>query len=172
MKDQKGATLIELIVVMVIIAIAATLTVPGIGTQIQRYRLKTSAREVANFLLETRTEALKSADFTTPVYYRAYFDQTAGTFVRQKYQGGTWVNDSAVKSLHSGVSINLLANTDGYFKPDGSLLIDTYDEIPENGTEESDPVQLKVQLQNVRGQHYQVSLYSLTGMTEVQEGWN
>jgi len=27
-------------------------------------------------------------------------------------------------------------------------------------------------LQNAKGDHYQVNLYSLTGTTDIQEGWN
>jgi len=172
--NEKGVTLIELIVVMVIIGIMAVLTVPNIGRQLQRYRLKTAAREISNYLLETRTEAIKNGDFTNPVYFRVSFNQSNGTYVRQRYQGGAWVDDGAAKTLPAKVSIGALspsAINSRYFKPDGSNVLDS-DGDPTNDLYDDTPVTLKIQLQNGRGDRYQVNLYSLTGMTEAQEGWN
>jgi prepilin-type N-terminal cleavage/methylation domain-containing protein len=172
--NKKGVTLIELIVVMVIIGIMAVLTVPNIGRQLQRYRLKTAAREISNYLLETRTEAIKNGDFTNPVYFRVSFNQSNGTYVRQRYQGGAWVDDGAAKTLPAKVSIGALspsAINSRYFKPDGSNVLDS-DGDPTNDLYDDTPVTLKIQLQNGRGDRYQVNLYSLTGMTEAQEGWN
>jgi len=172
--NKKGITLIELIVVMVIIGIMAVLVVPNIGSQLQRYRLKTSAREISNFLLQARTEAIKNADFTNPKYYRVVFDQGNGTYRMQKFEAGSWVDDGGIKTLPANISIGQLIPSDinsRYFKPDGSNVLDS-DGDPTNDIYDDTPVTLKIRLQNGRGDRYQVNLYSLTGMTEAQEGWN
>ena len=166
--------MIELVVVMAIITITAVLTVPNIGRQIQKYRLKTGTREMANYILETRTEAIKNGDFTNPVVFRLNFNQTNGTYVRQKYQGGAWANDGTAKSLPTHVTIGSLYPSDintRYFKPDGTSVLDLNTD-PNDDLYDSAPVTLKIQLQNAKGDHYQVNLYSLTGTTDIQEGWN
>jgi prepilin-type N-terminal cleavage/methylation domain-containing protein len=172
--NKKGITLIELIVVMVIIGIMAVLTVPNIGRQLQRYRLKTAAREISNHLLETRTEAIKNADFANPVVYRVVFDSTLGTYTRQKYQSGSWANDGPAKTLPTNITIAKMDPTDintRYFRTDGSSVRDTNTDPIDDQFDDA-PQTLRIQLQNTRGDHYQVNLYSLTGMTEAQEGWN
>jgi len=172
--NHKGATMLELVTVMVIIAITAVLVVPNIGRQIQKYRLKTATREMANYILETRTEAIKNGDFTNPVCFRVTFDRYAGTYVRQKYQGGAWADEGTAKTLPTHVTIASFSpdtiNT-RYFKSDGTSVLDL-DTDPTNDLYDSAPVTLKIQMQNAKGDHYQVNLYSLTGTTDIQEGWN
>ncbi len=171
MRNRRGTTLIELIVVMVIIGIAATLTLPAIGKTIQHYRLKTAARDVSNYILETRAEAVKNADTTSPVYFRMVFTQT--TYKRQKYQGSSWGDDGSAKDLPSCVSISSTTNTNHYFKSDGTLVLDyPVDQIPETGNEPDTAFQIVIQLINGKQQKYQVTVNSLTGTTQVREGWN
>jgi hypothetical protein len=63
-----------------------------------------------------------------------------------------------------------------YFRPDGSMVCDTQilgnkGWVPEDGFENPVPVVSKIRLKNAKKNQYQVSLYSETGLTEVQEGW-
>jgi prepilin-type N-terminal cleavage/methylation domain-containing protein len=179
--NRKGTTLIELIVAMCIVAIAAAFTVPGMGRQIQKYRLKTGAREVANFLLEARTEAIKKGDLENPVAYRVVFNTTGNSFKRQIYQSGSWSDEIAYRNLPTNITIGGLSpspsgvsSTDSslrYFRPDGTLVLDLNSD-PTDDQYDSAPVTVKIQLQSRRGDRYQVSFYSLSGMTEISEGWN
>jgi prepilin-type N-terminal cleavage/methylation domain-containing protein len=179
--NRKGVTLIELIVVVCIVGITAALTVPGMGRQVQKYRLKSGAREVANFILETRTEAIKKGDVENPVAYRVVFNTSGNSFKRQVYQSGSWSDEIAYRSLPAKITIGGLSpspsgvsSTDSsfrYFRPDGSFVLDMNTD-PTDDQYDSTPVTVKIQLRNGRGDRYQVSLYSLSGMTEISEGWN
>jgi prepilin-type N-terminal cleavage/methylation domain-containing protein len=171
--NRRGTTLAELLIVMAIIGIGATLTVPNMGKQIARYRLKTAAREISNFLLETRAEAVKNSDIDNPRYYRVFFSQAAGTYVRQRYESASWANDGVSKTLTTNVTIaSLVPSTinDLYFTSEGSLLRDV-DGNPANLIFDNAPVEGKIRLRNSRGDQYQVVLFSASGLTEIQEGW-
>ena len=172
--SNKGATMLELVVAIAIVAITAVLVVPNVGRQIQKYRLKAATREMANYILETRTEAIKNGDFTNPVVFRVTFNQGNGTYVRQKYQGGVWADEGTAKTLPTNVTIGSLSPDDvntRYFKSDGTSVLDL-DTDPTNELYDAAPMAFKIQLQNSKGDHYQVNLYSLTGTTDIQEGWN
>lgn len=66
--NKKGITLLELIIVLVIIAIGATLLVPGIGRWIPNYRLRGATRDVVSTL---RTAQMKA--ISTNTEYRVRF---------------------------------------------------------------------------------------------------
>jgi Tfp pilus assembly protein FimT len=178
--NQRGTTLGELLMVIAIIGIVAVLTVPNIGKQIARYRLKTTAREISNFIQETRTEAIKNADIENPVSFRVVFDSTLGTYTRQKYQSGSWANDGPVKTLPDTITIGNLSPTDintRYFRTDGSSVLDLLNNTtglidPTDDVFDAAPVTLRIQLRNARNNRYEVNLFSLTGLTEIKEGWS
>ncbi len=50
--NKKGITMLEVIVVLVVMGITSVLVVPGVGRVVGRYRLKTAARELSNFMLD------------------------------------------------------------------------------------------------------------------------
>jgi type II secretory pathway pseudopilin PulG len=177
--NTRGTTLGELLIVIAIIGVVAVLTVPNIGKQIARYRLKTAAREISNFLQETRTEGIKNADIENPVSFKVVFDSTAGTYTRQKYQSGAWANDGPAKTLPATITIGHLSPTDintRYFRTDGSSVLDLVNTAtgltdPTDEVFDAAPVTLRIQLQNTRNDHYEVNLFSSTGLTEIKEGW-
>jgi type IV fimbrial biogenesis protein FimT len=99
---ERGVTLIELIVVMVIIAMGAVLLAPNIGAWIPNYRLKSAARDVTSAL---RTAQMKAISNNTQ--YHVSFNSGAGTFILQ-YQdtGGNWIDDGSSQKLPQGVAIS------------------------------------------------------------------
>jgi prepilin-type N-terminal cleavage/methylation domain-containing protein len=71
--NRKGVTLIELVVVMVIIAIAAVFFVPNIGAWLPNYRLRSTARDIVSTMRTAQMKAVSSN-----VEYRVYFHFDAG----------------------------------------------------------------------------------------------
>jgi len=100
--NQRGVTLIELIIVMVIIAIGAALTAPNIGGWLPNYRLRSATRDVASIL---RLAQIKAVSSNTP--YRVAFDTVNESYILQ-YQdtGGGFVTDGGTQSLPTGVKFN------------------------------------------------------------------
>jgi prepilin-type N-terminal cleavage/methylation domain-containing protein len=83
MINHKGITLIELIVVMVIIAIGATLMVPSIGAWLPNYRLRSGARDVVSTLRFAQMKAVSTnipygVVFDDANSYQLYYQSTAG----------------------------------------------------------------------------------------------
>ncbi len=97
-KNQKGITLIELVVVMVIIAIGAVLLVPNIGTWIPNYRLRSATRDVVSIL---RTAQMKAV--STNSIYGVAFDANACQLYRSS--GGLQPEGGPI-TLPSGVQFN------------------------------------------------------------------
>jgi len=58
--NQKGVTLIELIVVIVIIGIMGVLMVPNIGGWLPNYRLRSAARDIASTLRVAQMKAVSN----------------------------------------------------------------------------------------------------------------
>jgi general secretion pathway protein H len=100
--NQRGMTLIELIIVMVIIAIGATLTAPNIGGWLTNYRLRSATRDVVSIM---RVAQMKAVSNNTS--YRVAFDTVNESYIIQ-YQdtGGAWVTEGGPQTLPTGVKFN------------------------------------------------------------------
>jgi len=100
--NQKGITLLELIVVMVIIAIGAVLIAPNIGAWLPNYRLRSATREVVSIM---RVAQIKAVSNNTS--YRVVFDTANDNYIIQ-YQdtGGGWLTEGETQSLPTGVKFN------------------------------------------------------------------
>ncbi len=98
--NKKGVTLIELIIVMVIIAIGATLLVPAIGAWIPQYRLRSAARDIVSTMRTAQMRAVSSN-----LEYRVSFTTgNPNSIVLQRNSGG-WSNDGAPQTLPTGVEV-------------------------------------------------------------------
>jgi prepilin-type N-terminal cleavage/methylation domain-containing protein len=116
--QQKGFTLIELIVVMGIMGILATIAVPTFQNYIRNQNLKTAARGITSDFFATREKALSEN-----VRYRITFDQASNsyTIARGTYSGTPYV-DQQTKSMTSyAPSIQLNADQVVYFQTRGTV---------------------------------------------------
>jgi type IV fimbrial biogenesis protein FimT len=119
--DREGVTLIELAVVFVIIAIVTGLLIPNIGAWLPNYRLRSATRDIVSNMRTAQMRAISSH-----IQFRVNLDDAdigVGRYVVQ-YQStaGIWINDGAVQSLPTGISItaNTLPGKHAAFNPNST----------------------------------------------------
>jgi len=117
MKSQKGVTLLELIIVMVIIAIGATLTAPGISSWIPHYRLRSATRDIASTMRIAQMKAISNN-----LTHEVFFDPPNRSYRLQYTTGGVTILDGAVQVLSNGFQLNTtFAGNIATFRPDSTI---------------------------------------------------
>jgi len=98
--NQKGLTLLELIVVWIIVTIAVMLLLPRIITWSQNYRLRKATRDIASVLRTVQAEAVSNN-----AEYRVCLDTGAGSYVIHRSSEGKWVQEGGLHALPPGIRI-------------------------------------------------------------------
>jgi prepilin-type N-terminal cleavage/methylation domain-containing protein len=113
--NKKGVTLIELIVVMVIITICATLTVPSISSWMRNYRLRSATRDLVSIL---QTAKMRASIYNFE--YRVNFsgDLKAFQLVRGSAPSGsaTWTPEGPNYLLPNGVNLQINGTMDNFIQ--------------------------------------------------------
>ena len=143
---KKGVTLIELIVVMVIIGIAAVLIAPNIGAWLPNLRLRSAARDIVSTM---RTAQMKAV--STNLAYQVLFTLPSNYILQYQNTGGVWVNEGVTQTLPPGVSISAITipGNNAVFNP--------------NSTSSSG----SVTLQNSKGTQRRLTLTPSTGRVTI-----
>ncbi len=121
--DKRGISSLELAVVMALIAIMATFTIPYLGSWLKHYRVVGASREVASTLQEARIKAISNnrewrlvVDIDGNLYWLEQGDKVTGS--------GTWTPMGGNKTLPKGISITVDSYTTGQhaiqFNPSGT----------------------------------------------------
>jgi len=115
--NKKGVTLIELIVVFVIIAIAAALIAPNIGGWLPRYRLRSSTRDIVSTMRDAQMKAVSRR-----LQYQVDFNVGTNSYILQYTSGGLVFNDGPVQTAPSGITVNIANLPAGIalFNPDST----------------------------------------------------
>lgn len=115
MKNQKGVTIIELVVVFVIIAIGAVLTVPSINAWIPNYRLRSATRDIVSVMRIAQMKAVANN-----LQYRLSFIPPDSYVIQYQTTGGTWIDDGEMKKLPSGIQLNTTFGNNISFLPNST----------------------------------------------------
>jgi prepilin-type N-terminal cleavage/methylation domain-containing protein len=116
--QQKGFTLIELIIVMGIMGILATIAVPTFQNYIRNQNLKTAARGITSDFFATRERALSEN-----VRYRITFDQAGNsyTIARGTAAGAPYVDQQTKLMTSYAPYIKVDADQVVYFQTRGTV---------------------------------------------------
>jgi type IV fimbrial biogenesis protein FimT len=149
--NQKGITLIELVVVLVIIAIMAGLLAPNIGAWLPNYRLRSATRDIVSTMRTAQMRAVSNN-----VQYRVNFNVieigAANSYVLQRDSGaGVFVNDGAVQILPTGITIS------SNLFPAGRVVFNS------NSTSSGG----SITLENTKGATRSISLTTVTGRVSI-----
>jgi prepilin-type N-terminal cleavage/methylation domain-containing protein len=147
--NKKGVTLIELIVVFVIIAIGAALTIPNMGSWIQSYRLRSATRDITSNLRVAQMRAVSNN-----LNYQVSFDVGARTYILRRNSGGLWVDEGTAQTLPTGITIATDFGNTLTFNPNSST---------------TPGVTATVTLQNTKGTQRFVRVLSSTGKITILE---
>ena len=148
---QKGFTLIELVVVLVIIMAGAGLLVPNIGVWLPNYRLKSAARDIVSAMRTAQIRAI-----STSLQYRVNFNAdevgAGNSFILQKNSGGGWANDGAIQTLPVGITVDIdqLPGGRALFNPNSTATAGS------------------ATLQNTMGAQKKISITSATGRVRIE----
>jgi len=100
--NKRGISTMELAVVLALIAIMATMTIPYLGSWLKHYRVVGAARQITSTLQEARIKAVSNNR-----EWRVKFDQSNGTFWLEQGDlvsgSGTWTQLGGVLALPRGV---------------------------------------------------------------------
>ena len=144
--NQKGVTLLELIVVFVIIAIGAALTTPNIGGWMTNYRLRSATRDVISTM---RVAQMKSVSHN--LRYQISFDIPNRSYILQYLNtGGIPVSDGAAQTLPTGVQFNTTFGNTASFFPNATST---------NGN---------ITLNNTKGTTKRIQLLGTTGRVKIE----
>jgi prepilin-type N-terminal cleavage/methylation domain-containing protein len=121
--NKKGVTLIELIVVFVIIAIAAALAAPNIGGWLPRYRLRSATRDIVSTMRDAQMKAV-----TYRMQYQVDFTVGTDSYRLRHTSAGLLLDDGPVRQAPSGITINIAS------LPGGRALFDPSSTCPNGGT--------------------------------------
>lgn len=101
MGNQKGVTLIELVIIIVIISIGATLMVPGIGSWLPHYHLRKASREIASTMRLGQMKAISNN-----LTYWVAFDPANHSYILQYDSGGLIINEGDAQKLRDGIRLD------------------------------------------------------------------
>lgn len=115
--DNKGVTLVELIIVMIIIAIGAALVAPGVSSWIPHYRLRNAARDIASTMRVAQMRAISNN-----LTYQIAFNPGNKSYILQFQNSGGLVNDGDPQVLSSGFQLNTTRGDNTFqFRPDSTI---------------------------------------------------
>ena len=149
--NQRGVTLIELVVVFIIIAIGAGLLAPNIGAWLPNYRLRSATRDIVSTMRTAQMRAISNN-----IQYRVNFNTSevgaANSYILQLNNGGVWVNDGAIQTLPVGITMNIdqLPAGRALFNPNSTSTAGS------------------ATLQNTKGAQKKISITSATGRVRIE----
>jgi len=149
--NQKGVTLIELVVVILIIAIGAVLLAPNIGAWLPNYRLRSATRDIVSAMRAAQMRAVSNN-----IQFRVDFNEAeigaVNGYVLQRHTGGIWLNDGALQTLPAGITMNIdqLPAGRAVFNPNSTSTAGS------------------VILQNTRGTRRRITIASATGRVRIE----
>lgn len=123
--NDKGVTLLEMMIIAVVIGIMSTLAIPRFGQVMDKLRLKTAGRDIVSSLRSARANAVSQRD-----QFGVYFNLNAGQYVLFKdlanpgsftYDPGS-DSDMVTKTLPARVNFGYdsFSNSVVIFRPNGS----------------------------------------------------
>ena len=151
--NNKGVTLIELIVVFVIIALMALLMVPNIGAWLPNYRLRSATRDIVSAMRNAQMKAISN----NGRQYLVNFNVGTDSYILQYTTGGLVFPDGPVQTAPSGITINIAG------LPGGTATFNT-DSTCLNGGNITLSYQKGGVIQNQRG----IFLNAATGRVRIQ----
>jgi len=124
-KNNKGITILEMMIIAVIIGITSTLAIPRFGQVMEKLRLKTAGRDIVSSLRLARSNAVSQRD-----QFGVYFDLNSNQYVLFKdlanpgsftYDAGS-DSDMVTKTLPARVNFghDSFSNSVVIFRPTGS----------------------------------------------------
>jgi len=146
--NGNGVSSLELAVVLALIAIMATMTIPYLGSWLKHYRVVGASREIASSLQEARIKAIANnrewrfvVDIDNNLYWLDQGDKMDGS--------GVWTTMGGKKSLPKRVTVTV----DSYTSAQHSI------QFNPNGTAQSGSIYVKGE----SGEEYRVTILSTTG---------
>jgi len=156
--NKQGISSLELAVVLALIAIMATMTIPYLGSWLKHYRVVGASRDVVSTLQEARLKAISDN-----LQWRVVFDQNNDTYWLQqgdKLSGSSsWTTQGGTKSLPKGVVFTNSGGTDA----SGQFSI----AFSPSGTSNNHSIYLKGET----GERYRITTLQTTGRIHIYV-WN